>query len=111
MNIRQAIVTDASPAPVSFPDKVNLLGLSPQKLEAFFASMGEQAFRAHQVMKWIHQQGVTDFDQMTNLSKLLRARLKELAKVELPEVVQELDSADGTRKWLIRMIGGSCIET
>jgi 23S rRNA (adenine2503-C2)-methyltransferase len=111
MNIRQAIVTDASPAPAAAQGKVNLLGLSPGKLVAFFESIDEKAFRARQVMKWIHQQGVTDFDQMTNLSKPLRERLKELAEVRLPEVVQEFDSADGTRKWLIRMAGGSCIET
>jgi len=111
MNVRQAIVTDASPAPVAIRAKVNLLGLSPVRLAAFFESIGEKTFRAQQVMKWIHQQGVTDFDQMTNLSKSLRERLKELAEVVLPEVVQEFDSADGTRKWLIRMEGGSCIET
>lgn len=111
MNIRQAIVTDASPAPAEAPGKINLLGLSPARMVAFFAAMGEKSFRAQQVLKWIHQQGVTDFDQMTNLSKSLRERLKELAEVSLPEVVQEFDSADGTRKWLIRMAGGSCIET
>jgi 23S rRNA (adenine2503-C2)-methyltransferase len=110
MNIRQAIVTDASPAPDKVQAKVNLLGLSPGKLEAFFSSLGEKPFRSQQLMKWIHQQGVTDFDQMTNLSKSLRQQLKDLAEVALPEVVQEFDSADGTRKWLIRMAGGSCIE-
>lgn len=111
MNIRQAIVTDASPAPSEAQRKINLLGLSSEKLSAFFESIGEKPFRSQQVMKWIHQQGITDFDQMTNLSKPLRERLKEVAEVALPEVVQEFDSADGTRKWLIRMEGGSCIET
>lgn len=111
MNICQTIVTDASLDPNISQVKVNLLGLSPDKLVAFFESIGEKNFRAQQVMKWIHQQGVTDFDQMTNLSKPLRERLKSVAVVSLPEVVQEFDSADGTRKWLIRMSGGSCIET
>jgi 23S rRNA (adenine2503-C2)-methyltransferase len=62
-------------------------------------------------MKWIHQQGVTDFDQMTNLAKSLREKLKTIAEVRLPVVVEQKDSADGTRKWLIRVDGGDCIET
>lgn len=99
------IVTDQS-APLP-----NLLGYSPAKLVAFFEAHGEKPFRAQQVMKWIHQQGVTDFDQMTNLSKELREKLKTIAEVRLPEVVRQEDSADGTRKWLIRVDGGDCIET
>ena len=91
--------------------RVNLLGLSPAKMATFFESLGEKKFRAQQVMKWIHQMGVTDFDQMTNLSKALREQLKDIAEIKLPEVVQEQQSEDGTRKWLIRVDGGSCIET
>lgn len=89
----------------------NLLGYSPAKLVAFFEAHGEKPFRAQQVMKWIHQQGVTDFDRMTNLSKDLREKLKTIAEIRLPEVVRQEDSADGTRKWLIRVDGGDCIET
>jgi 23S rRNA (adenine2503-C2)-methyltransferase len=55
--------------------------------------------------------GVDDFDQMTNLSKPLRERLKQVAEIRAPEVVSQQDSTDGTRKWLIRVAGGSCIET
>ncbi len=91
--------------------KVNLLGLSAEKLNHFFSSIGEKPFRATQVLKWIHQMGVDDFDQMTNLSKGLRERLKEVAEITAPEVVSQQDSADGTSKWLIRVEGGSCIET
>jgi 23S rRNA (adenine2503-C2)-methyltransferase len=92
-------------------DKVNLLGLSPQKLEAFFASLGEKRFRALQVSKWIHQQGVDQFELMTNLAKPLRAKLAEVAEIRAPELVEQYESVDGTRKWLIRVSGGSCIET
>ncbi len=92
-------------------DRVNLLGLSALKLEQFFASIGERRFRVPQVLKWIHQQGVADFAAMTNLSKALRLQLAEVAEIRLPEVVEQHDSADGTRKWLIRVDGGSCIET
>ena len=90
--------------------RVNLLGLSPAKLITFFESIGEQKFRTQQVLKWIHQQGVTDFDAMTNLAKPLREKLKTIAEIRLPEVVEQKDSADGTRKWLIRVQGGDCIE-
>ncbi len=91
--------------------KVNLLGLSQAKMEAFFESIGEQKFRATQVLKWIHQMGVDDFDEMTNISKSLREKLQRLAEVRPPEVLQQLDSADGTRKFLIRVSGGNAIET
>lgn len=83
--------------------KVNLLGLSRKQMEAFFTEMGEKAFRAQQVMKWIYQEGVEEFDAMTNLSKVLRERLKEGAELRLPEVVQDHPSSDGTRKWLLKV--------
>lgn len=90
--------------------KVNLLGLSPKKLEAFFAGLGEKRFRAQQVSKWIHQLGCTNFDEMTNISKPLRAKLAQVAEIRPPELVEQLESADGTRKWLVRVSGGSCVE-
>ncbi len=83
--------------------KVNLLGLSRRQMEAFFAELGEKAFRATQVMKWIYQEGVEDFDAMTNLSKALREKLKAMAEIRLPEVVQDHPSSDGTRKWLLKV--------
>ena len=92
-------------------EKTNLLGLSVDKLAAFFESLGEKRFRAVQVLKWIHQNGVEDFDQMTNVSKALREKLTEVAEIRAPKVLQQLDSADGTRKWLIEVSGGNAIET
>lgn len=91
--------------------KMNLLGLPEAKLVAFFESIGEKKFRAIQVMKWIHQLGADNFDDMTNVSKDLRAKLKDIAEIRLPEVVEQFDSTDGTRKFLIRVTGGSVIET
>jgi 23S rRNA (adenine2503-C2)-methyltransferase len=90
--------------------KTNLLGLSVSKLGDFFEQLGEKRFRATQMVKWIHQMGEQDFDQMTNLSKSLREKLQETAEIRLPEVVSCQDSTDGTRKWLIKVEGGSCIE-
>jgi len=92
-------------------EKINLMGCSQAKLEAFFDSLGEKRFRATQVLKWIHQLGVNDFDEMTNVSKALREKLKEVALIEPPEVIEQLDSSDGTRKFLIRVSGGNVIET
>jgi 23S rRNA (adenine2503-C2)-methyltransferase len=91
--------------------KVNLLGLSPAKMEAFFADLGEKKFRAQQMLKWIHQYGQSDFEQMTNMSKALRVKLAEVAEIALPKVVFEKTSEDGTRKWVMKMPGGSSIET
>ena len=91
-------------------EKTNLLGLSASRIGDFLESLGEKRFRGTQILKWIHQQGVTDIDEMTNISKALRASLSEVAEIALPEVVSVQDSVDGTRKWLIRMDGGSCIE-
>lgn len=95
----------------SVPAKTNLLGLSQSKMEAFFESIGEKRFRAQQVLKWIHQLGVVDFDEMTNISKDLRNKLKDVAEIRFPEVMKQLDSVDGTRKFLIKVDGGSAVET
>ncbi|MGH1485695.1 MAG: 23S rRNA (adenine(2503)-C(2))-methyltransferase RlmN [Cellvibrionaceae bacterium] len=85
--------------------KTNLLGLSPAKMADFFESIGEKPFRATQVLKWIHQNGVDDFDVMSNLSKSLREKLKSVAEIQGPTVIQQLDSEDGTRKFLFQIPG------
>jgi 23S rRNA (adenine2503-C2)-methyltransferase len=91
--------------------KVNLLGLTQPEMEQFFDSIGEKRFRAGQVMKWIHHFGVDDFDAMSNVSKALRERLKACAEIRGPEVVSQDISSDGTRKWVVRVASGSCVET
>jgi 23S rRNA (adenine2503-C2)-methyltransferase len=95
----------------SINTKINLLGMSEAKLVAFFESIGEKKFRAIQVMKWIHQLGADSFDAMTNVSKDLREKLKEVAEIVPPQVIEQFDSADGTRKFLIRVSGNNVIET
>ncbi len=92
-------------------DAVNLLGLDLDGLKSFFAEIGEKPFRASQVMKWIHQFGVSDFDDMTNLSKALREKLKASCVIRVPEIVIDQTSNDGTRKWLLRLDNNNCIET
>ncbi len=102
---------DDQPVSKAPAEKTNLLGLSREKMEAFCVSLGEKPFRATQLLKWIHHQGVDNFDDMTNISKALRTRLKDCAEIRPPEVVSQQDSSDGTRKWAIRVTGGSLVET
>ena len=101
----QVLASDAA------PERVNLLGLSPARMAEFCVSLGEKPFRAQQLLQWVHQRGVTDFSAMTNMSKALREKLAQVAEVRPPEVVYDHESADGTRKWVIRVTGGSCVET
>jgi 23S rRNA (adenine2503-C2)-methyltransferase len=97
----------AAPAPAP----VNLLGYDRARLEAWFESIGEKKFRAAQVMKWVHQLGVADFDEMSNISKALREKLKRIAVIRGPEVVYREFSADGTRKWVFKVGENSMVET
>ena len=96
---------------LSTTEKTNLLNLDRQAMQDYFAGIGEKPFRATQVVQWIHQYGADDFDAMTNLSKELRARLNSIAEIRAPEIVQDQLAADGTRKWLLRLDDGNCIET
>jgi len=91
--------------------RINLFDLDQVRMRAFFESIGEKPFRAEQVLKWVYHQGVTDFDQMTNLSMELRQQLRQVAEVEPPRVLNEQLSLDGTTKWLIGFGGGNAVET
>ncbi|MEO7251810.1 MAG: 23S rRNA (adenine(2503)-C(2))-methyltransferase RlmN, partial [Arenimonas sp.] len=91
--------------------RTNLLDLDRPGLESFFAdTLGEKRFRAHQVMKWMYHRHVTDFNEMTDLGKLLRGKLEEHAQVLPPNTMFEKPSTDGTHKWLLGMDGGNAIE-
>lgn len=91
--------------------KINLLDLAKPELQAFFTEVGEKSFRASQVLKWVYQFGVRDFEGMTTLSKSLREKLSQLAEIRPPEVVSEHRSLDGTIKWVLRLDEKNCIET
>ncbi|MCP3675048.1 MAG: 23S rRNA (adenine(2503)-C(2))-methyltransferase RlmN [Gammaproteobacteria bacterium] len=92
-------------------EKTNLLNLSLDGLKDYFADLGEKPFRATQVLKWLHQYGVDDFDSMTNISKSLRGKLKDIAIIHGPEVVTQQISDDGTIKWALKLDSGQAIET
>ena len=83
--------------------KTNLLGLTRAELEAFVAAMGEKPFRARQLVKWIYKRWIGDFEQMTDLAKSFRERLKEVAEVRTPSITLTQVASDGTRKWLLNM--------
>ena len=80
-------------------------------MREFFSGMAEKPYRATQVMKWVYHQGITDFEKMTDISKGLRENLAEQTAFQLPEIVSEQVSNDGTRKWLLRVDKKNCIET
>jgi 23S rRNA (adenine2503-C2)-methyltransferase len=91
-------------------EKLNLLGLPQQSLEAHFAEMGVKPFHARQLMRWVYQRGVTDFEDMSDLSKSLREQLAATAEVRLPTMTSQYDSADGTVKWLFESGAGQHVE-
>jgi 23S rRNA (adenine2503-C2)-methyltransferase len=92
-------------------NKQNLLGMPLAGLESFVAGLGEKPYRARQLLQWLHQRGASDFAAMTDLSKKLRERLGEAAVIELPSLISEKASADGTVKWLFRSGAGQAVET
>ncbi len=101
---------NASETPVVVP-KINLLGMTRAQLEEFFVGIGEKKFRATQIIKWIHQLGVDNFEEMSNVSKALRAKLAAIAEIRPPEVVYKEFSTDGTRKWVLKVGENSMVET
>jgi 23S rRNA (adenine2503-C2)-methyltransferase len=90
---------------------VNLLDLDAAGLVAYCGSLGEKPFRAKQLQRWIHQFGAADFDGMTDLAKSLREKLKGRANLDMPGIVSDHVSTDGTRKWLIDVGNSNAVET
>ncbi|MCK6416142.1 MAG: 23S rRNA (adenine(2503)-C(2))-methyltransferase RlmN [Giesbergeria sp.] len=88
----------------------NLLDFDLEGLTAFCEQLGEKRFRATQLFRWIHQRGAQDFDQMSDLAKSLRDKLKGCAQVLPLPVISEHQSADGTVKWLFDVGAGNAVE-
>jgi 23S rRNA (adenine2503-C2)-methyltransferase len=106
-----ATAARAPEASTAAGSRTNLFDLDRVRLEDFFEQvLGEKRYRAHQVMKWIHHRHVTDFEAMTDLGKVLRAKLEERAVVHAPMVLLDKASADGTHKWLLGMDPKNAIE-
>ncbi|HSH72727.1 MAG TPA: 23S rRNA (adenine(2503)-C(2))-methyltransferase RlmN [Methylophilaceae bacterium] len=90
---------------------INLLNLNQAQLADYFVSLGEKPFRAKQLMRWMHHFGVIDFEQMTDIAKVLREKLVQQAIIMPPVVQLEQISEDGTRKWLVDSGNGNGVET
>ena len=93
------------------PDRANLLGMPRRELTGFFEDLGEKPYRATQVMKWLYRARVADFDAMTDISKALRTRLKEVAEIRAPELTVVDRASDGVVKWLADVGQSRAVET
>ncbi|MCW5196696.1 23S rRNA (adenine(2503)-C(2))-methyltransferase RlmN [Buchnera aphidicola (Pemphigus obesinymphae)] len=91
-------------------NKINLLNLHYHKMCNFFLSIGEKKFCADQMMNWIYREYCDDFDKMTNISKVLRKKLKNICVIKAPRFVEENLSVDGTIKWKAA-VNNNLIET
>jgi 23S rRNA (adenine2503-C2)-methyltransferase len=91
--------------------KINLLDFDRKGLRALFSEMGEKPFRADQLMKWIYHFGVTDFEEMNNINKVLRGKLAAKYEIIAPEIANFQESADGTIKFAINVGQGQEVET
>ncbi len=89
----------------------NLLDFDLDGLAAFCERLGEKRFRATQLFRWIHQKGAAQFDEMSDLAKSLREKLKTSAHIQALSVISQHISSDGTIKWLFDVGGGNAIET
>jgi 23S rRNA (adenine2503-C2)-methyltransferase len=102
----QFVVPEAS----SDEGPINLIGMNRAEMTATLEALNEPRFRADQLFKWIYGRGATEFNQMTNLSKVLRAKLADHYVVARPQISQDLASTDGTHKWLLRLGDGNEVE-
>jgi len=88
----------------------NLLDYDLEGLVVFCERLGEKRFRATQLFRWIHQKGATQFDEMTDLAKSLREKLKTSACIRSPTIIAQHISSDGTIKWLFDVGAGDAVE-
>lgn len=90
---------------------VEIKSMSREELAAFLKELGEPKFREQQVFQWLHR-GVESFDEMTNLSKSLREKLKENCVLTVPKVARkQISKMDGTVKYLWELSDGNCVES
>lgn len=93
-------------------EKIDIKSMNIEELEQFLRELGEPKFRAKQVFDWLHAKQVDSFEEMTNLSKSLREKLKEQAAINGVQMVRRLVSQiDGTRKYLFALADGAIIES
>ena len=108
--LAQTPMPDIAPQPHA-PVRQSLLGLSPADLEAQIVAAGLPKFRARQLWRWVWRHGLTNFDEMSDLGKTVRAQFSEMFHSDRPVVTRRLQSSDGTIKWLLRFPDGTEAET
>ena len=81
--------------------KTNILGKTLPEMEELLANLGQKSYRAKQILKWIHQKGICNFDDMTDLSRELRNIMQDNFIIEAPKISYEELSKDGTKKWIL----------
>ena len=91
--------------------KTNIKSFTLDELKNEMVSLGQKPFRAEQIFKWIHQENVQSFDDMTNLSKDFREALKEKYDLHNFKIIRKLESKDGTKKFLFDVLDGNAIES
>lgn len=91
--------------------KKNIKDYDLEELKTEFTNLGEKPYRAEQVFKWIHQENVASFDEMTNISLDLRKKLSEEYDLHTYKIIAKLESKDGTKKYLFDVLDGNAIET
>jgi 23S rRNA (adenine2503-C2)-methyltransferase len=91
-------------------EALNFFDYPLPSLTTLLSGKGKEKFRAQQLFKWVYEKKVTDFEQMTDISKSFREELPSLFKFDLPKVVSELKSRDGTRKFLFDVGDGMTVE-
>lgn len=90
--------------------RTNLLDLDGERLAAFIASLGEKPFRSTQLLRWIHQRGVSDVNAMSDLAKSFREHLQDIVEIKSLPVISDQTASDGTRKWLLDVGDGNAVE-
>ena len=117
MTASAPITQDVLTLPRKLPDtgKTNIVGLTRDQLREALIAAGtpekQVKMRLGQIWQWVYHFGIRDFAAMTNLAKDYRALLAEHFEISVPEVVSRQISADGTRKYLVRIAGGHEVET
>jgi 23S rRNA (adenine2503-C2)-methyltransferase len=95
----------------SLSEKIDLKDLSPSELIEFLASSGKERYRSTQMLRWLYQQGVQSFEEMTNLSKRFRQELSQISFISLLRPVCVEKAGDGTKKFLFQLEDGNRIES
>jgi len=91
--------------------KTNLKALNSEQLQEFCSDLGLQSYRADQIFQWMYQKNVTEFSEMTNLSKDLRSKLEEVAEIHSVQLTARQQSKDGTIKYLFTLNSGEKVES